>query len=279
MRYFVLYNDANRAQRIAQTDSDTETAQYINAGFVEVDQATYESLEGRTPIATIADLVLLASAVAALSQIVGVARNQQRLATLPDASATIAGLEQSFRRNAAQLTRDYYAGQIDLQSWYQGMARNIRSHNIASRAASVGGLQNLSRQDIRALEGGVIDSELRYLNRFRQSLELGDLSEAQAVNRAQLYAGTVVPTYEEGRQDAIGLPPLPAQPKVRTRCQRNCKCTWRIIELDGNGNFDCYWDRSPVDSCDTCRTREQRFNPLRIRNGIIQPFNPVGIYA
>lgn len=278
MRYFVLYNDANRTQRIAQTNSNSEAAQYISAGFTEVNQETYEALENRTPYADLATLSLLVSATSVLAQIASIPRNQQPITALPDASATIERLEATFRNSAATITRNYFADNIDSQAWYEAMARSVRSNNLAARAASVGGFENLSLQDIRAVENN-IDSELRFLNRFRRDLDAGNLSEAQAVVRAQKYAGTVVPTYEQGRQDAIGLPPLPTQPKVQTQCQRNCKCSWRIIPLAGNGNFDCYWDRSPVDSCDTCRARERAFNPLQVRNGIIQPYSTVGIFA
>jgi hypothetical protein len=187
-------------------------------------------------------------------------------------------LERRFQAQAADLTRQYFAGEITLDQWDAALARQINANILAGRAVGVGGIDNLSREDLAAIELET-DSELRYLNRFRRQLANGELSEAQATARAQLYAGTATVSYERGRQDAVGMPLLPAQPKQRTLCHRNCKCSWRIVELEGNGNWDCYWELSPAEHCETCLARARSFNPLRIRNGIIQPFNPLGIYA
>ena len=87
------------------------------------------------------------------------------------------------------------------------------------------------------------------------------------------YRGVIAPAYSL----AQGLI-LPAMPGVRTSCHSNCKCNWDIRKLEGEGNWDCHWRISAVESCDECLQRQRVFNPLQVRNFIVQPFDPGGIY-
>lgn len=216
----------------------------------------------------LAGAALLTAVLSSATQTRQVNPNRQQLDNLID----------QFERNAANRTRDYFAGTIDIDQWYTAQAQQIKRNRLAARAAAVGGVDNLTQQDIRAAQQA-IRQELAYLSQFKAELEAGTLSEARAIQRSRLYGGGAREQFERAIQDAIGLPPLPAQPGVRTQCRKNCKCSWRIQRLDGVGNFDCFWERSPVDSCDTCRRREDVFNPLQVRNGQIQPFSTSGIYA
>lgn len=277
MRYFVLYDDVGTAQRIAQTARANEAQQFLDAGFVEVDEATYNALADTTERAFIRDLALLAGAGELLRNLANAIRQPTPQAPQRN-DAIVQRIEQRFASRAQTITQSYYDGEISLDAWYRQMARAINANITASRGVAVGGLDNLTAQDLQAIELQT-DEELRYLNRFRRDIESGSVSQAQALARAQQYGGSGFITYERGLQDLIGLPLLPAQPKVRTECRRNCKCSWDIQQLEGNDNWDCYWRLSPAEHCDTCLTRARTFNPLRIRNGIIQPFNPRGIYA
>jgi hypothetical protein len=121
--------------------------------------------------------------------------------------------------------------------------------------------------------------QIAYLIQFRRALEAGALSIREALRRAAMYAGIITTVYWLTHTRAIGLPQLPAMPGVRTSCLSNCLCSWRITELAGNGNWDCDWMLQPADHCPQCLRRNQVFSPLRIRRGIIQPFNPIGLYT
>lgn len=276
MRYFVLYDDVGTAQRLAQSDSVGEIAQYLAAGFVEIAQDLFEQLSESVEVITIASLPLLLQAINALSSI---ASSRRAAATeLADNRTALDRLEAASGTRMRDITQAYADEDISLDVWYARMSRAINANITAGRALAVGGIANLDAQDRQSIELQT-DEQLRYLNGFRRELADGNITPAQALARAQLYRGSAVIAYERAQQTALGLPLLPAQPKVRTACQANCKCRWDIQRLDGDGNWDCYWRLSPVESCETCLTRGRVFNPLQIRNGVIQSFNPLGIYA
>ncbi len=48
----------------------------------------------------------------------------------------------------------------------------------------------------------------------------------------------------------------------------NCKCRWRIVTLDAaNGDYNAFWEKSPVDNCQTCIERDLQWAPVQIRGG------------
>lgn len=276
MRWFALFDDVGTPQRIADADTDSEAQAYLDAGFTEIAQALYDQLEATgIIIATLSTLALITTAQSLLTRLSSATR--ERVPSAPVSTQQLERLEANTRERLQIITRQYFEGDLNIDQWYEQSARTINANITAGRALGVGGFDSLTAQDRTAIEM-MTDEELRFLNKFRREIDNGSVSEAQALARVQQYAGSAVVAGERGYQDAIGLPLLPAQPKVRTACHRNCKCRWRIVKLDGNGNWDCYWQLSPAEHCQTCLTRAERFNPLRIRNGVIQPFNPVGIW-
>lgn len=103
-----------------------------------------------------------------------------------------------------------------------------------------------------------------YLDGFAAAIREG-LSPAATQARAQLYAESVGAAYWRGR--TYGLP-LPALPKDgTTQCRVNCRCRWDVQQLDGEGNYDCYWKMTAGESCQTCRERARQWAPLKIREG------------
>jgi len=54
-------------------------------------------------------------------------------------------------------------------------------------------------------------------------------------------------------------------------CLTRCRCHWRIEVLDKEkGDYDCFWELSPVEHCQTCKERAKAWNPLQIREFIVQ---------
>jgi hypothetical protein len=48
----------------------------------------------------------------------------------------------------------------------------------------------------------------------------------------------------------------------------NDKCRWRIETVDAeNGDYDAYWELSPVEHCQTCLERRAQWYPVQIRGG------------
>lgn len=275
--YLVLYDAFGNCQRVAQTTSFLERQQFLDAGFVEVSEDEYNRCAQIAERVNVRDLALLAGALGVLNALLSRA-SAQRQPTAPPTQQQLDNLVNRFARDARELTRRRYAGEITTRQWYDAMASQIRQNRLGARALGVGGVDNLSAKDLEEV-ARVTRRELSYLAQFRDAIDNELITERQAMARSAMYFGGAREQAERGFQDAIGLPPMPAEPGVRTICRRNCKCSWQYVKLDGNGNWDCFWKRSPVDSCETCIARERAFNPLKIRNGIIQPFPTANIYA
>lgn len=278
MRYFVLYDERGQAQRIAETRSANEALQYLSADFTEVDEQTYRALVGIADPATIADLALLTAAATALTQILG-RRGQQQQAPIPDQNRSqFTRMQQALEREFDTITDDYLNERINIDQWQRRMQDAVNKGNLASRIAGKNGVSNMTQADLdRVQRANQIQAE--YIARFRRRLRNGEYTPAEAMRIARMYSGSLTPVFEEAITDSLGLPTLPAYPAVRTSCMTNCKCSWDIRQLAGNGNFDCFWRLAPAEHCDECLARSRAFNPLRIRGGVIQPFNPVGIYV
>jgi len=171
---------------------------------------------------------------------------------------------------------------MTLNQWYGIMSREVRKLHLAAAAIGAGGWVNLGG---RAMEEALseVREHIDFLDRFRQkiqdALDAGQpFSDKMILARAKMYGEGARATVEKSYVATLGLPRLPAYPGKATECRSNCKCSWTIEQLPLNGNWDCYWERSPVESCANCIARERAFNPLRIRNGIIQPYPRGGLY-
>jgi hypothetical protein len=282
-RYFGLTDERGRYQRLGLARNDTEAEQFLQAGFIEIAKDVYDRLVEFVQSIDINGLDLFLSALTLLGALRTRQANVRRLQDLVQNREAFTRAGQAFRTEATRLAEQLANRTITLDEWYQGMAQRIRQNQLSARIAGVG-TNNLSQADLQAVQAKT-ESELRYLQRFRTELQ-AQLDAGQELNpnaigaRARQYAGASAEQFEIGIQEALGMPLLPVQPGVRTECMTNCKCAWRIVELNGAGNWDCFWDRNATDSCETCIARERTFNPLRIRQGIIQPFVVQGrIYA
>jgi hypothetical protein len=142
----------------------------------------------------------------------------------------------------------------------------------------VNGQNNLIASDLQAIERAN-EVQGRFLARFRRELESGQLgvSDNQIVARARQYAQSNGSLFEDGYTFAVTGVRLPYQPKVLTCCGIYCHCGWNIVYLEGQGNIDCFWKLGIAEHCRTCVRRSTVLAPLQIRNGIMQPFNPVGL--
>lgn len=182
-----------------------------------------------------------------------------------------------FRGQVVLLTQRYCGGELNVTEWRILIEAEIRMLHAVAAAFAVGGFRNLRQPDLLRVQQAV-SAQMSYLNRFAATLAPPTpFSESAVVNRVRLYAGAAWNTYAETFTQALGLPALPFYPCDGTSsCAQNDKCFWRIIKLGGDGNWDVYWNRSIEESCPECIIRERVCNPLRIRNGIILPFDATG---
>ncbi len=272
MIYLVLYDQRGQCQRVARVNSREQASAYISIGFVEVDSDEYERCALIVPEATQAELNNLQTATALLTRIGST--TAQRIIVPASNTQALDRLIERQRTKLQSITDRYLDTRINERQWFRQIVNAINAGNIAASALAVGGIDNLSQDDQQAIEREN-ERQIAYLNRFRRNLSI--LSPAEIRNRSGLYAGAITTRYWTAHTRAQGLV-LPAMPGVRTSCHSNCKCNWDIRKLSGDGNWDCYWRISAVESCPECLQRQRVFNPLQVRNFIVQPFNPSGIY-
>jgi hypothetical protein len=157
------------------------------------------------------------------------------------------------------------AGELSPAEWAGRLARHIaEGHADALRA---GGISPTSRAGMAYLTQSVA-TQLHFLRGFEAVVEGADVFQRGWNARAAMYAQSVGAPYWAARTKLL---PLPALPKDGTTiCRTNCGCSWEIVELAGDGNYDCFWRRAKNDSCGTCLAREAAWSPLQIRNGVVQ---------
>lgn len=156
-------------------------------------------------------------------------------------------------------------GDLSPAQWAGALARHIADGHVAAMRA--GGVDPASRAGQAYLTRSIA-TQLHFLRGFEAVVEAADVYERGWNARAAMYAQSVGAPYWAGKTRLL---PLPALPKDgTTQCRTNCGCAWEIVELAGDGNYDCYWRRAKDDSCGTCLAREAAWSPLQIRDGRIQ---------
>lgn len=273
MIFLVLYDTRGQCIRVAQAADAREAQAFLNVGFVEVDASEYERCATLVAQADFGDLLMLTRARQVLTTATQTP-DQVPMRTEPDVRG-LERLQKVLRTALRAIAQQYVDGTLSEAQWYRRTVDLVNGGITAATILGKGGFSRLTREDTQAIEA---ESQVQtdYLNRFRR--DLPTLSPAMAVNRVGLYANATTNRYWTAHTRAVGLPLLPAMPGVRTECGSHCKCNWQIIPLAGQGNWNLYWRLSAVESCETCIRRQRVFNPLQIRNGVVQPFNPGGIY-
>ena len=272
MIFLVLYDPRGQCQRVARVASRRVAGQFEALGFVEVDRQEFNRCALLAEEVNAGDLLRIGQAQQLLAQA------SVNVATRVNVEADTVRLERLRNRVEDKLqgiTQAFINGEIVIETWYRQMLDAINGGNLAATVLAKGGYNNLDSVDLLEVERDNA-TQLSFLNRFRRVLT--ELSPAQSVARARSYSNSTTARYWTAHTRALGLPRLPAMPGVRTICGSNCKCNWNIIELPGLGNWNCQWRLSATESCDTCLVRQRTFDPLAVRNGVIVPFNPNGIY-
>ena len=155
------------------------------------------------------------------------------------------------------------AGRATVEQWQQQFSEALARYHTAEYMVGQRGT-DLSNAGRRYL-GKTVEAQIGFLRNFATEIQ-GAAEFQQGWNaRAAMYAQGIGQSYWKG---ATKMLPLPAMPKDgTTQCLTNCGCAWEITELDGDGNYDCYWRRAKTDSCQTCVQRERDWAPLKIRDG------------
>ena len=156
-------------------------------------------------------------------------------------------------------------GEISAIAWQDEMEVLITRFHTASFMVGNGttDIDEAGRDTIQAF----IDFQIGFLASFSLTL-LSALQWKEGWQaRAQSYAKAIKVSYWNGRTSGLPLPSMPAEGTI---CLSNCGCQWRIVTLDAeNGDYDAFWVRHKDDSCQTCLEREEQWNPVQIRGGVL----------
>lgn len=158
------------------------------------------------------------------------------------------------------------------EQWRRAMKQLLARYHTAALMVGMG-TDQLTTEAIALLTKTLEEGQIPYLENFYTVVAAAPEFNNAWRARARLYALSPKTSYWEGdvyRQTGRFLP-LPAMPAQGVQCHTNCKCSWRIEELDqDNGDYDAYWIRQADDSCQTCIEREEQWSPVRIRGGDLQ---------
>lgn len=178
------------------------------------------------------------------------------------------------------------AGRITLLEWQAAMRQAILQSHTLAYAIARGGLALLTPADVRRIEArvatqaGFLAQWVGVIGAAGTALTVAGraVSARYMQARAAMYIEEAGGSLEAGKAAAIGLPELPAYPKDgTTRCLTRCYCSWRIRQV-GEADWDCFWLLGSADHCEHCPRRALSWQPLRVRDGILQPYTRAGLF-
>lgn len=157
------------------------------------------------------------------------------------------------------------AGRIAIDAWRYEVERLLAKNITASFMAGRGNF-SLSEAEILKVREWV-SKQARYLESFAVNIEThpkGEEFTQKWRNRAASYATSIVNPFYSGETWGIPLPAIPGD--MTSQCGQADKCSWHIVKLEGEGNWDATWRLHPAEHCQTCIERARLWRPLQIRN-------------
>jgi hypothetical protein len=162
----------------------------------------------------------------------------------------------------ARLTFEYASNRLAPGQWLAAMRDELRRAHLQNRALGVGGWDRLTQRDYGII-GRRLQDDYRRLVGFAEQIRLGEVSEAEAINRLNMYLGqarwqywNAVKEHQQPSQPGfaiierrvlgasehcddciiyarVGWRPqgvLP-RPSEQSRCDGNCACTIETREV------------------------------------------------
>lgn len=193
--------------------------------------------------------------------------------------AAVDKLRADFEERVRTLAYALAVGRITLVLWLAAMQDEIRRYHLACAAIGANGV--IDEAIVRLVEQRSTE-QIHYLNQWASALSTATITAALFAlirSRALLYAGAGLATFYRAVTTVAGMPALPAYPgDGSTECLTNCQCWWIINRL-GSGDWDCFWWIQSAEHCPQCAARSFEWYPLKIRGGVIQPYNRAGLFA
>lgn len=147
--------------------------------------------------------------------------------------------------------------------WYDEVARQLRRYTLAAYVSGTSGQPPTDAG--RGVVQGYTQTQLDFLAAFRDEIKAAGAWQNSWSSRAQMYADSIKAPWWAGNTRDWPLPAMPGD--GTTQCLTRCRCSWRVDELDGDGNADAYWVVSDGERCQTCIERGAQWGPLQIRGG------------
>lgn len=152
---------------------------------------------------------------------------------------------------------------LDPADWNNLMRGEIKREYLRQYFLGIGGVEQMTQQDWGSI-GGMLAEQYRWLDRFTETIEAGELSEAQIRSRAEMYISSGRESYERANrkvQVAIGMDEvnwhLDPGAEHCTDCEDFAELGWQKIE---DNPFDgCV----PGQGCTICKTRCRCFLEYR----------------
>src|SRR5688572_18567369 len=92
------------------------------------------------------------------------------------------------------LTRRSYAGDINLAQWQVGVASELKDAHLAQAMYAVGGRDNMGFAEFGRV-GQTLREQYAFLDKFAADIAAGNVSEAQALARANMYGNAATQSY------------------------------------------------------------------------------------
>ena len=188
---------------------------------------------------------------------------------MPD---TIETLIATFRAELLRGFDELASGNAFVTDWYEETKTTIAVIHRVAWMVGQGSKELLPSAEARIdqivnTQNGFLEA---FANEVADTLDEDTASWATWRNRIQMYGDAVYATASEGKYQYWTLPAHPGDGSQI--CLTNCRCHWEAHidgpEEDLNGDF--YWRLGGTDHCDTCVGNAARWNPLRIRDGVMQ---------
>lgn len=161
-------------------------------------------------------------------------------------------------------------GHASVAVWQNAMEHSLAAAHMSAYAVGAGvPLRKLTDQDRAAVEK-LLHTQFEHLSEYSTAMKQGKYKESpeSALNRTNMYADATKASWWMGKTRGLVLPAYPCD--GTTQCLTNCECSWEIITLKGEGNWDAHWKLGATDNCQTCVQRAQEWAPYKIRGGDVQ---------
>lgn len=166
-------------------------------------------------------------------------------------------LLEQLRATIEALTAELASGAVTVDDWERALDRAIEAGHRSAYELGAGRVDPTSVAQM-------VDSQREYLQKFAAEISEKGWQPGYA-SRAEMYAQSAKASYWRGATAGLALPAWPGD--GTTQCLTNCKCSWDVQTLEGDGNYDAYWRYGDAKHCQTCSERAADWAPFRIRGG------------